>query len=83
MIISVYRYKVNSAEKKSPALAGHAWRRERDLRRHAVPSPFRETRRVRIPLSSKKPCVSKAHMAEREGFEDFSKSGNVEKSRKE
>ena len=31
----------------------------------------------------KKPCACKARLAEREGFEDFSKSGNVEKSRKE
>ncbi len=45
------------------------WRRERDLRRCAAPSPFRETRRVRIPLSTKKPCISRAYMAEREGFE--------------
>jgi len=31
----------------------------------------------------KQPRISGAYLAEREGFEDFSKSGNVEKSRKE
>jgi hypothetical protein len=37
----------------------------------------------KIPIKRKTRWNSNGLMAEREGFEDFSKSGNVEKSRKE
>ena len=38
---------------------------------------------VEVKIQEKIPWFSKGSMAERGGFEDFSKSGNVEKSRKE
>ncbi len=39
--------------------------------------------RVRIPLSSKKPCISKARMAEREGFEQKLSLESIEITGKE